>query len=140
MPLGLDILTAHENLVLSEIRLPPGADGPAAHIHNEHSAGFFVVEGELSVLLGRDWHRLGAGGGVLIPPRVVHTIRNDSDAPVRTLNIHVPGAGFDDYVRAGREGDREARARFDQEPPPEDGGRPASDATLVQSVAELIAR
>ena len=132
MPLELTILVADEKLVLSEIRLGAGADGPAAHIHNEHSDGFYVVEGEASVLLGSEWHALPAGAAVVIPPRVVHTFRNDSSADVVTLNLHVPGAGFDDYVRAGRERDHEARARFDQAPPPEDGGRPGSDAILAR--------
>ena len=132
LPLDLSILVAHERLVLSEIRLGAGADGPSAHIHNEHFDGFYVVDGEASVLLGSEWHALPAGAAVVIPPRVVHTFRNDSSAAVVTLNLHVPGAGFDDYVRAGREGDDEARARFDQAPPPEDGGRPGSDAILVR--------
>jgi mannose-6-phosphate isomerase-like protein (cupin superfamily) len=138
VPLDLSILLASEPLVLSEIRMGPGEDGPAAHVHREHSDGFYVLEGELAVLLGSDWHRLGTGGAVLIPPGVVHTVRNASSASVRMLNLHAPGAGFDDYVRAGREGDRAARERFDQHPPPEDGGRPGTDATLVQG--ELAAR
>lgn len=129
--LPLEILGAHEQLVLSEIRMGPGMPGPAAHVHHHHSDGFLVLEGELMVRLGDGEVPLGAGSGVLIPPGVVHTVRNASEAEVLCLNYHAPGAGFDDYVRAGLEGDHEARARFDQHDPPADGGRPAGDATIA---------
>lgn len=128
----LAILGAHENIVVSEIALGPHGDGPGAHVHHHHSDAFYVLEGELTVRLGDGERPLAAGGFVRIPPNVVHTVRNASGAPVRMLNIHAPGMGFDDYVRAGIEGDHEARARFDQHPPPEDGGRPAEDAAVFE--------
>ena len=129
---GLSVLLAHEKLVLSALRLPAGVDGPQPHIHHEHSDGFYVLDGELEVLLEADWHPLRAGSLVVIPPEVVHTVRNTSADSAFALNLHAPGAGFDAYVQAGRDGDDEARARFDQAPPPEDGGRPGSLATLTQ--------
>jgi quercetin dioxygenase-like cupin family protein len=62
-----------------------------------------------------------------VPPLVVHGYRNASDADVRFLNVHAPGAGFAAYLRALRDG---APHDFDQHPPPDDGGRPASDAAI----------
>ena len=42
-----------------------------------------------------------------MPPGVVHTFRNDSDAPVRLLNFNTP-SGWEHYMRdlaeAGRSG------------------------------------
>jgi quercetin dioxygenase-like cupin family protein len=130
---GIRLLLGGERLVLSEIRFGPGNDGPAPHIHRTHSDGFYVIEGELTVRLGDGERQLPAGGLVLIPPGVVHTVRNTSDADVVMLNIHAPGSGFDSYLRAGRDGDQATRDAFDQDEPPPHGGRPASDATFVRA-------
>jgi mannose-6-phosphate isomerase-like protein (cupin superfamily) len=129
---GIRLLVGGEHVVLSEIRLGPGNDGPAPHIHHTHSDGFYVLDGELTVRLGADEHPLSAGGFVMMPPGVVHTVRNTGDADVTLLNVHAPGAGFDSYLRAGRDGDQEAREAFDQDPPPDDGGRDAADARLLR--------
>jgi mannose-6-phosphate isomerase-like protein (cupin superfamily) len=129
---GITLLAGGEHVVVSEIRLGPGNDGPAPHIHHTHSDGFYVLEGELTVRLGDAEHQLGRGGFVTMPPGVVHTVRNTTDTDVRVLNVHAPGAGFDDYLRAGRDGDQETRERFDQDDPPADGGRDPGDAALVQ--------
>ena len=48
---------------------------------------------------------------------------NDSDGELRFLNFHAPGCNFVEYLRG--------RGEFDQAPPPEDGGRPASDAIVT---------
>ncbi len=128
---GIRLLAGGERVVISEIRFGPGNDGPAPHIHHTHSDGFFVLEGELTLRLGDAEQQLPTGGFVMIPPGVVHTVRNTGDADVRMLNVHAPGAGFDSYLRAGRDGDRAARERFDQHEPPADGGRPASEAKVV---------
>ena len=128
---GFWILGAEERLVLSRFRLDAGMPGPAPHVHHHHADAFYVLEGELTVRLGDEEAAIGAGGFVRIPPNVVHTYRNHSDAPVRGLNLHAPATGFDAYLRAGRDGDEEARRRFDQHEPPPDGGRPGSDAKVL---------
>ena len=46
-----------------------------------------------------------------------------SDAEVRYLNFHAPGQGFADYMRG--------LSDFDQADPPDDGGRPASEAAIA---------
>ena len=135
---GIELLRGGADIVVSLIRLGPGNDGPAAHVHHTHSDGFFVLEGNLTLRLGDGERPLGTGGFVLIPPGVVHTVRNPegADGDVLLLNVHAPGADFDGYLRAGRDGDDERREAFDQDEPPADGGRPASDATLVERAGE----
>ena len=66
-----------------------------------------------------------AGTLALVPPLVVHGFRNGGDAELRYLNLHAPGRRFGDYLRAMRDGRSFA---YDQHAPPEDGGRPASEA------------
>jgi mannose-6-phosphate isomerase-like protein (cupin superfamily) len=136
---GIVIKGAHEQVVVSEVRLSPGTPGPAPHVHHRHSDAFYVLEGTLTVRLGDEERPLHPGGFVRIPPNVVHTVRNaDEGAPVRALNIHAPSMGFDGYLRAGRDGDQAARERFDQDDPPADGGRPASDARVLDGGGEEL--
>jgi hypothetical protein len=51
----------------------------------------------------------------------VHGFRNASDADLRYLNLHAPGQGFADYMRARRDG---RTLTYDQEPPPAVGTPP----------------
>jgi hypothetical protein len=88
-----------------------------------------VLAGELTVRLGRDGAEVCAPAGTLVrvPPLVVHGFANTSEAEVRYLNLHAPGERFADYLRAARDG---RTFVYDQEPPPPDGGRPATDADI----------
>jgi len=70
-----------------------------------------------------------AGSLALVPPLVVHGFRNGSDADVRYLNLHAPGRGFADYMRALRDG---RPAAYDQWDPPPDGGRPPTDVIVTR--------
>jgi quercetin dioxygenase-like cupin family protein len=72
-----------------------------SHVHDEEDDSFYILDGELTFLLGDEEVRAPAGTFVLIPPGVEHGFRNDTDEVVRILNIHAP-AGFD--RRIGFEG------------------------------------
>ena len=74
-----------------------------------------------------------AGTLVRVPAGVVHGFRNASDADVRFLNFHAPGVGFADYMRDMRDG---RPAAYDQFDPPEDGGRPISEAVVGEWPSE----
>jgi quercetin dioxygenase-like cupin family protein len=106
-------------------RYGPRRAGANLHIHHRHSDLFYVLEGELTVKLGPDGDETVAPAGSLarVPPLVVHGFRNGSDAEVRYLNFHTPGEGFADYMRG--------LSDFDQDEPPADGGRPASEAPIT---------
>ena len=124
---GFEIKVARPELVMTETVLGAGKTGTEPHVHHHHADAFYVLEGKLCVALGAEERTLGVGDFVLIPPDVAHGFRNAGEADVRYLNIHAPGAGFDEYVR-GRLG-----AAFDQHDPPAGGGRPASDAIVHRS-------
>jgi quercetin dioxygenase-like cupin family protein len=66
------------------------------HVHPDEDDAFYVLEGELTFLLGEEGLEVLAGPGtfVLVPPGTRHGFTNRTDAPVRMLNIHAP-AGFD---------------------------------------------
>jgi mannose-6-phosphate isomerase-like protein (cupin superfamily) len=124
----VEILFEHDALHVTWSRYGPHRDGADPHIHRLHTDLFYVLDGELTLRLETGDVVVPAGTLATIPPLVVHGFRNASDADVRYLNLHAPGTGFADYMRGLRDGRRVA---FDQEPPPPDGTRPASDITLA---------
>ena len=112
-------------------RFAAGRDGADLHVHRRHADLFYVLEGELTLRLGPagDEVVLPARTLALVPPLVVHGFRNGSDADVRYLNLHAPGRGFADFMRALRDG---RPAAYDQWDPPEDGGRPVTDVLVAR--------
>jgi oxalate decarboxylase/phosphoglucose isomerase-like protein (cupin superfamily) len=52
----------------------------------------------MSMRLGDETLELEPGSFVCVPPGVVHTFSNLSDAPVRFLNFNTP-AGWENYMR-----------------------------------------
>ena len=128
------LLLDHEALALTWFRYPANEDGPERHIHKTHTDAFYVLSGELSFRLGPDEAHVVrgiAGTFVAAPAGVVHTFANESSEEVTFLNIHAPNAGFADMMRARRDGRDEEAERFDQHPPPADGGRPVGDAIVL---------
>jgi mannose-6-phosphate isomerase-like protein (cupin superfamily) len=129
----LRILADSDELTLSWFRYARGERGPDPHIHKQHTDAFYVLSGEISVFLGPDAAhevRATAGAFVAAPAGVVHTFANETSAEATFLNIHAPGMGFGDMLRARRDGRDEEADRFDQFPPPVDGGLPVSEATI----------
>jgi quercetin dioxygenase-like cupin family protein len=125
----VEILSDDETLHATWSRFGPHRDGAALHVHRRHSDLFYVLEGELTVRLGIEDAVVVAPAGTLarVPPLVVHGFRNGSNAEVHYLNFHAPGQAFADFMRALRDG---RRFSYDQHPPPQDGGRPAADASI----------
>ena len=125
----VEILADHDALHATWSRFGPRRDGADLHVHRRHTDLFYVLEGELTVRLGPEGAGVLAPAGVLVrvPPLVVHGFRNDRDADVRYLNLHAPGQRFADYLRALRDG---GAFSYDQEPPPPDGGVPATEAVV----------
>jgi mannose-6-phosphate isomerase-like protein (cupin superfamily) len=65
-----------------------------AHVHREEDDAFYIIEGEMTFVIGDDEVPAPPGTFVLVPPGVEHAFRNDGEQPVRMFNIHAP-AGFD---------------------------------------------
>ena len=122
----VSIRLALEDVVMTESRYTAGERGPDPHVHKLHADCFYVLEGAFTLSLDDGDRVLGPGTFALVPPNVVHAFRNDGSGEMRFLNIHAPGMGFDRYVQEiGGTGDAfraELAARYDQHPPPEDGG------------------
>jgi quercetin dioxygenase-like cupin family protein len=134
----VEILSDHPSLHATWSRFAPGREGADLHIHRRHTDLFYVLAGELTVRLGVDGDEVvvPAGRVARVPPLVVHGFRNGSDAEMRYLNFHAPGVGFADYMRAIRDG---RSLSYDQEPPPADGARPPSEASVSPPPVEVDA-
>jgi quercetin dioxygenase-like cupin family protein len=129
----LRLLADHDALALTWFRYAGGERGPELHIHRRHTDAFYVLSGEVSFALGPNGAhavRGQAGAFVAAPAGVAHTFANETSEEATFLNIHAPNMGFADMLRARRDGRTEDAERFDQFPPPPDGGRPVSDATV----------
>jgi quercetin dioxygenase-like cupin family protein len=68
---------------------------PPAHVHQHEDQFFYVLEGEVTVRIGEDERRVGAGGTAWLPRGTVHTFLVESDE-VRLLEISTPG-GFEEF-------------------------------------------
>src|SRR5947207_5657012 len=74
------------------IVLPGG--GPPPHTHSREEEGFYVLEGEITLLVGDQ--RLVAGPGMFanMPVGSLHSFKNETDRPARML-ISVAPAGLE---------------------------------------------
>ena len=112
----LAIKVGLDELVVTDTTFPAGRRGPPPHVHRRQADSFYVLEGELALLLDDDKVRAPAGSVVVAPPNVVHTFWNPGPRPARYLNFHTPGERFDTYLIEGpREGESQADyfGRFD---------------------------
>ena len=83
--------TPRFNFAIVEIQ--PGRE-LEPHVHETEDDSFYIVEGEMTFLLGDEEVKAPPGTFVLVPPGNEHAFRNDGEVPVRMFNIHAP-AGFD---------------------------------------------
>ena len=79
---------------MAVIDMAPEREGPEAHVHPDEDDSFYILEGEITFVLGDEEISAPAGTFVLVPPGVEHTFANRTKAPARILNVHAP-AGFD---------------------------------------------
>lgn len=74
----------------------PGGPAAPLHVHRCEDETFYVLEGELTLLVGGEVHRAGPGSLVHAPRDVPHTFAVDSPT-ARWLVISSP-AGFEEFV------------------------------------------
>lgn len=122
------IKAAFEQLCITESLYDSARPGAGPHIHKEHADSFYVLEGELAILVHDEEHLLGPGGCACAPAGVVHGFRSTS--PARFLNIHTPDGGFEDNLR---DLDRGGPGGFDSFEAEVGSGLPPSDAVLLQA-------
>ena len=96
------------------------------HVHDRDDETFFVLDGELRVLVGEEEHTAGPGTVAVLPRRVGHAYVVTS-ATARFLTLHTP-AGFEQFATEVGE-----PAQTLTLPPPPAG--PPDFAALTQAAA-----
>lgn len=97
-----------------------GSQGAPPHFHKRSSELFFVVSGQLQVLLGEELVTLGQGDFLLVPPNLPHAFAPPAGEEADVLFVFAPGVPRDDYYRlldrvyAGAADPAEIRATQDQ--------------------------
>jgi quercetin dioxygenase-like cupin family protein len=115
-----------EQLCVTESHFAGARPGAEPHFHERHADSFYVLEGELAVLVHDVEHLVGPGGYVCAPPGVVHGFRSTTTTVF--LNFHTPDAGFAAHLRAR---DRGEPGGFDSIDAPPGSGLAPTDAVLL---------
>jgi mannose-6-phosphate isomerase-like protein (cupin superfamily) len=95
-PLAGKVLGSSESdFVIAEWRDPGGPAGERRliaplHLHHADDEAWYVLEGSLTVLVGKEEVEARAGSGVLVPRGTAHTYWNPAAEPVRYLLIMTP--------------------------------------------------
>lgn len=97
-PRGHRVLAELPHLEVIELTFEPGFEGVDPHTHSDHTDSFYILDGEVEFFQDDEWHRVGAGTFLSVPPNVVHGFR-PCGVTVRVLNIHAPRVGFIDSLR-----------------------------------------
>jgi mannose-6-phosphate isomerase-like protein (cupin superfamily) len=116
-----------EELCITESDFPTARPGADPHYHERHADAFYVLDGEMAILVHDQEVVVGPGGCVCAPPGVVHGFRTTS--PARFLNFHTPDGGFAENLRARDRGEEGGFDSIDAEP---GSGLPPHDAVVLQ--------
>ena len=76
----------------------PTGGGPPPHVHSREDESFYVVSGDLEILVGDSTYRAKAGDFVFVPRGTVHGFKNLGNGTAVQLVTFVP-AGMDGYFR-----------------------------------------
>ena len=86
---------------LWEASVPPGG-GPPPHVHSREEEGFYVLEGEITFVIGDKRFVAGAGTFANMPVGTQHSFTNETDRPAKML-ISVAPAGLEQmFFEVGR--------------------------------------
>ena len=81
---------------LVETTTPPGNPGPPPHVHHNEDEAFYLLEGELELMVEGSARVVGSGTFVNIPKGTLHTFKNAGTTPARILAMVAP-AGFEGF-------------------------------------------
>jgi quercetin dioxygenase-like cupin family protein len=86
-----DEVESESRYSISEWWLEPHTQGPGAHSHPEDDI-FYVIEGTMSVLVGKRWTHATRGSFILAPGGVIHGFENRGDVRAGVINLSIPGS------------------------------------------------
>ena len=77
-------------------QLCPKDSGPPPHTHTQREM-FYILDGQITFLVGDETITAGAGSFVNVPPGAIHSFRVDSET-AHVLNSYTP-SGFERLIR-----------------------------------------
>ena len=89
--------TDNHFFLMESLDMPVGLASPY-HVHHTEDEAFYVLEGELAVVLDGEWRTADAGTYVYGPRDVPHGFKVIGTKPARMLLMCAP-AGFERFVR-----------------------------------------
>lgn len=84
---------------ISEWWLEPNSAGPGAHLHENNDEVFYILEGNVTVLIGEQTISASKGTFIRIPAKTMHDFFNESHEKSGLLNFFIPG-GFEKNMPA----------------------------------------
>jgi mannose-6-phosphate isomerase-like protein (cupin superfamily) len=87
------LLTSNRSL------LKAGSEGAPPHLHKRQSELFFVLDGELEVLIGQEVSKLGKGDFLVVPAGVPHAFGPAKGTDADVLFVFTPGIERFEYYR-----------------------------------------
>jgi mannose-6-phosphate isomerase-like protein (cupin superfamily) len=97
-PRGHRVLAELPHIEALDLSFSADFEGVDPHTHADHTDSFYVLEGEVEFFQEGEWHRVGPGTFLSVPPDVEHGFR-PCGGDFRLLNLHTPRTGFIDSVR-----------------------------------------
>ena len=82
--LGARHLDLHVNV------LRPGVAAGPYHRHSNAENAYYVLSGDVLVVIDEAEHRLGPGDSAFIPPGVAHSVTNMGEREARLIEIYAP--------------------------------------------------
>lgn len=86
-------------VTINRATLDVGSAGAPAHTHTRSSESFFVLDGELQVLVGDQIVDLAKGDFLLVPPGTAHAFAPPHGKAADILVVFTPGMRRFDYYR-----------------------------------------
>lgn len=83
---------------LIQSTVAPHFPGFKLHLHRRMTETFYILQGSLLLHIGEEKVQAGAGALLVVPPGVMHTYSNPTDAETQYLLYMSPG-GFDQYLK-----------------------------------------
>ncbi len=84
---------------VTEGLVPPGG-GPLPHIHHNQVETFYIVEGQVEILLGDQVYEAKAGDFVHVSKGTPHAFLNRTQTPVKMIFTFVPAGDVEEFFRS----------------------------------------
>jgi quercetin dioxygenase-like cupin family protein len=86
-------------LTMFEATVPPGAGVGVPHYHSGWEETVYGIDGTTTLTVGGKRVEVKVGDALVIPRGVVHSLKNETDTPARSLGVVTPGVLGPEFFR-----------------------------------------